>query len=182
MHMKANMVFLSFGLFWFTNCSLAQDTVSYKYIGISGETWTESFSKKWITNSRNVRNLLLIRTDSAMNYGFAFSDSGNSIFISGNDTSIISKFGQRTYHVDGQFINVDGYITMNPPIDGSLGVFHNENLGIIQLVAYQWGNYMYLTDCKEVSKVVLDSINHLLMNDSTFYFFHRYPLPPPAPK
>ncbi|KAF0199003.1 MAG: hypothetical protein FD170_3963 [Bacteroidetes bacterium] len=180
--MKANKALLSVLFFLLTLRSPAQDTVFYKHVKVSGETWTESFSKKWITDSRNVRNLSLIRTDSAMNYGFAFSGSANSIFIEGNDASVISKFGQRTYHVDGQFINVDGYITLDPPIDGSLGVFYNENLGIVHLVAYQWGNYMYLSYCKKVSVGVLDSINHLLMNDSTFYYFHRYPLPPPAPR
>lgn len=181
-NMKTNKILISVIFFLLTICSLAQDTVLYKHIRVGGKTWIESFSKEWTTNSRNVRSLSLFPTDEAMNYGFAFRDSSNCIFIAGKDTLVISKFGQRTYHVDGQFIKVDGYITLDPSIDGSLGVFYNENLGIIHLVAYQWGNYMYLSDCKKVSKNFLDSVNHFLMNDSTFYFYHRYPLLPPSPK
>ncbi len=163
----------------FFGCKNDTTKIKYTYVGGNGQTREEQFTQKVNYNDGHDTTYFLNNKYSTMKFFFQINRPDTSRYASGSDTSILEYLGYRNYTVSDKTYKVEGYINLNPQIDASEGIFFNKHLGILHIVSYSWGNYLFLSSSAHVSDEVLLNINHLLMEDSTFYFKHRYPLPPP---
>lgn len=180
MRIDKNWVFFA-ALFATLICGCKNDNLEfrYTYVRVNGESREEQFIRKVHHDNGTGTTYFLENIDSTMKFFFHLNKSGTSKYVSGSDTAMLEYFGCKNYIVGNKTYMVEGYITVDPPIDASEGIFYNEDLGIIHIVSYSWGNYLFLSSIDNVSENVLMSLNQSLMEDSTFYFKLRYPLPPP---